>query len=73
MRIVSETEKKDIEAVVYQKLRGFIDKDYIDGIVNAIINDVIDDVVECADINWNDSDVSLAIGRAFSRKLGIEF
>jgi hypothetical protein len=69
MRIVSETEKKDIEAVVYQKLRGFIDKDYIDGIYNAIINDVI----ECADINWNDSDVSLAIGRAFSRKLGIEF
>lgn len=47
--------------------------DYASRICDAIIDDVIEDVVECADEEWSEGDVRLAIGRVLCSRLGIEF
>jgi hypothetical protein len=45
-------------------------KDYVDIVFNAIIEDVIVDVKECADEQFSDDDVRLAVNRAIVKKLG---
>lgn len=45
-------------------------KEYVDTIFNAIIEDVIADVKECADEQFSDDDVRLAVNRAILKKLG---
>lgn len=47
--------------------------DYASRICDEIIDDVIDDVVECADEEWSEGDIKLAIGRVLCSRLGIEF
>jgi hypothetical protein len=46
-------------------------KDYVDIVFNAIIEDVIVDVKECADEQFSDDDVRLAVNRAIVKKLGV--
>lgn len=47
--------------------------DYASRICDEIIDDVIEDVVECADEEWSEGDIKLAIGRVLCNRLGIEF
>jgi len=47
----------------------FTDLDKMERVYYLIIDDVITDIEECADENWNNSDVSIAIQRALMEKL----
>lgn len=60
-----------MEIVSYELKR--LTDDYASRIYDAIINDVISDIDECADDDFNDSDIHLAIGRAICSRIGIEF
>ena len=46
----------------------FTDLDKMERVYYLIIDDVITDVEECADENWNNSDVSIAIQRVLMDK-----
>ena len=47
----------------------FTDLDKMERVYYLIIDDVITDIEECADENWNNSDVSIAIQRVLMEKL----
>lgn len=57
---------------VYNMLKESISDDYVGYILTSIIGDVIDDVETCADEDYNEDDIRLAIGRTFMNKLGID-
>lgn len=46
----------------------FTDLDKMERVYYLIIDDVITDIEECADENWNNSDVSIAIQRVLMDK-----
>lgn len=50
----------------------FTDNEYMELVYGIIIDDVIRDIEECADEEFNDSDVSLAIQRTLMKALNIE-
>lgn len=60
----------DIAYVANGILDNMFMTDYVDTIFNAIITDVIADVKECADKEFNDDDVRLAVNRVILKKLG---
>jgi archaellum component FlaC len=60
----------DIAYVANCMLDDMFMKDYVDTIFNAIIEDVIADVKECADKEFSNDDVRLAVNRAILKKLG---
>lgn len=66
--------KKDeeIEYRARQFLAEFAGQDYGGRILEVIKDDVVADVEECADEEWSDDDVRMAIGRAISKRLGAE-
>lgn len=47
--------------------------DYASRICEAIIEDIIEDVTQCADEDWSEGDVKLAIGRVLCSRLGIDW
>ena len=55
---------------VHDMLCESVSNDYVDNILDEIIDDVVDDVECCADENWNEDDVRLAIGRVLCNRLG---
>lgn len=61
----------DIEAVATRLLSTSTD-DYASRIWDAIKDDVVEDVLECADEQFSEGDVALAIGRAIIKRLGYE-
>lgn len=60
----------DIAYVANGIIANMFMKEYVDTIFNAIIKDVIADVKECADEEFSDDDVRLAVNRAILKKLG---
>ena len=50
----------------------FTETEYMELVYGIIIGDVIRDIEECADEEFNDSDVSLAVQRALMKALNIE-
>lgn len=50
----------------------FTDNEYMELVYGIIIDDVIRDIEECADENFNYSDVSLAVQRTLMKALNIE-
>ena len=50
----------------------FTDNEYMELVYGIIIDDVIRDIKECADEEFNDSDVSLAVQRTLMKALNIE-
>ena len=50
----------------------FTDNEYMELVYGIIIDDVIRDIEECADENFNSSDVSLAVQRTLMKALNIE-
>lgn len=50
----------------------FTDNEYMELVYGIIIDDVIRDIEECADENFNFSDVSLAVQRTLMKALNIE-
>ena len=50
----------------------FTETSYMELVYGIIIGDVIRDIEECADEEFNDSDVSLAVQRALMKALNIE-
>ena len=50
----------------------FTDNEYMELVYGIIIDDVIRDIEECADENFNTSDVSLAVQRTLIKALNIE-
>ena len=49
----------------------FTDNEYMELVYGIIIDDVIRDIEECADEEFNDSDVSLAVQRTLMKALNI--
>lgn len=59
-----------LQGLVKQQLSYvFTDLDKMERVYYLIIDDVITDIEECADENWNNSDVSIAIQRVLMEKL----
>ena len=50
----------------------FTDNEYMELVYGIIIDDVVRDVEECADTEFNDSDISLAVQRTLMKALNIE-
>lgn len=50
----------------------FTETEYMELVYGIIIDDVIRDIEECADEEFNDSDVSLAVQRTLMKALNIE-
>ena len=50
----------------------FTDNEYMELVYGIIIDDVIRDIEECAEEEFNDSDVSLAVQRTLMKALNIE-
>lgn len=50
----------------------FISDEYIDEIIDFIIDDVVEDIEECADIDFNEDDIRLAVGRTILNKFNFE-
>lgn len=50
----------------------FTETEYMELVYGIIIGDVIRDIEECADEEFNDSDVSLAVQRTLMKVLNIE-
>ena len=50
----------------------FTETEYMELVYGIIIGDVIRDIEECADEEFNDSDVSLAVQRVLMKALNIE-
>ena len=50
----------------------FTETEYMELVYGIIIDDVIRDIEECADKEFNNSDVSLAVQRALMKALNIE-
>lgn len=49
----------------------FTETEYKNIVFGIIIDDVVSDVWECADTNFNDSDISLAVQRTLLKALNI--
>ena len=49
----------------------FTDTEYMELVYGIIIDDVIRDIEECADEEFNYSDISLAVQRTILKKMGI--
>ena len=49
----------------------FTETEYMELVYGIIIDDVIRDIEECADVNFNYSDISLAVQRTKKKKMGI--
>ncbi len=62
----------DIEFEMHRILAMSIASDYVISIVDNLIDDVTYDVLTAADVQWNEDDVRLAIGRVLIERLGIE-
>lgn len=60
--------------VTTNKILGkiFTENQYRDWVCGIIIDDVVRDVEECADTEFNDSDISLAVQRTLMKALNIE-
>ena len=50
----------------------FTETEYMELVYGIIIGDVIRDIEECADEEFNDSDVSLAVQRALMKALNVK-
>ena len=62
-----------VSIVVKQYLSQlFTETEYMELVYGIIIGDVIRDIEECADEEFNDSDVSLAVQRVLMKALNIE-
>ena len=62
-----------VSIVVKQYLSQlFTETEYMELVYGIIIGDVIRDIEECADEEFNDSDVSLAVQRTLMKALNIE-
>ena len=51
---------------------GFTETSYMNMVYGIIIGDVIRDIEECADEEFNDSDISLAVQRSLLKALNVE-
>ena len=65
--------EKEIEYCAYVLLIEAMTTNYAGAILDLLLPDIIDDVTASADIDFNDDDVRLAIGRVLCEKLEIEF
>ena len=50
----------------------FISDEYIGKIIDFIIDDVIEDIEACANIEFNEDDIRLAVGRTILNKFNFE-
>ena len=64
---------EDFQMKLDKLLRKSMSDEYSGYIANGIMNDVIDDIYETADHeDWNDDDLTLAVGRGLMDKLSME-
>lgn len=57
---------------VEKLLRKSISDDYVGTITREIIEDVIEDIETSADVEYNEDDIKLAIGRVLIERMGLE-
>lgn len=78
MKVMNETERKQLEQFITEILRGAVSDDYARYILenDNIIEDIIDDVLTSSawedERYYNEDDIRLAIGRILITKLNIE-
>lgn len=58
--------------IVEDVLRCSIGDDYVSYVWTLFGGDIIEDVESCADEDYNEDDIRMAIGRVICRRLGIE-
>ena len=70
---MSKHSRLSASIVVKQYLSQLVtETEYMELVYGIIIDDVIRDIEECADKEFNNSDVSLAVQRALMKALNIE-
>ena len=69
---MTNKEVKETWMFMRKLLSNGISQDYVSYICDSIFEDVVCDIEECADKDWNDDDMRLAIGRVLCERLGIE-
>ena len=60
-----------VEVRIVTNLTWFMEARDAEQVCGKIINDVIEDIEECADENFNWSDIDIALSRVFLKKFGI--
>jgi len=53
-------------------MKLFTEREYMELVYGIIVDDVVRDVEECADEDYNSSDISLAVQRTLIKALNIE-
>lgn len=70
---MNKDSRLSVSIVVKQYLSQlFTETEYMELVYGIIIGDVIRDIEECADEEFNDSDVSLAVQRSLLKALNVE-
>lgn len=70
---MNKDSRLSVSIVVKQYLSQlFTETEYMELVYGIIIGDVIRDIEECADEEFNDSDVSLAVQRTLMKALNVE-
>lgn len=65
--------KKFVRGIVNIILSSiFTDESENQSVTDTIIDDVVQDIEECADEDFNDSDVRIAVARVLKNRLGVE-
>lgn len=73
MSRTEEIEEIVVNDYTYRLLLSAMAEEYAGRIADKIYDEVAQDLHECADENWNDDDIRLAIGRVLCKKLEIEW
>jgi hypothetical protein len=68
---MTDDKKKMVEVRIVTNLTWFMEACDAEQVCEKIINDVIEDIEECADEDFNWSDIDIALSRVFLKKFGI--
>ena len=73
MYTTTELDRMTIENKTFRILsRVFTDTLYCNDVTSTILDEVIEDIEICADEDYNDSDISLAVQRTLLKKIGCD-
>ena len=62
----------ELELELEKLLRKSISDDYTTTIIRDLFEDIKSDIVECADKEYNEDDIKLAVGRVLVDRLNLE-
>lgn len=73
MYTTTELDRMTIENKTFRILsKVFTDTLYCNDVTSTILDEVIQDIEDCAEEEYNDSDISLAVQRTLLKKIGCD-